>query len=142
MDIAITLPKHLWKAICSGDKIYECRKRLPRNFMRVYDKCWVILKGTNDVAGYFYIDHFFYCINVEDIEKNFLDRLCVDKTWFERYAKRYDVLHLWKIGRPVYELTASHNRDEFLDIPANPQSYVYCRPTCDSGIRYIEHIGK
>ena len=128
MDIVITLPKNLWAAICSGEKEFECRKRIPRNFMRAYDKCWVILKGTTDVVGWFTIDEFLTCVDVEEIASHYLDKLCIDRAWFNEYAKHDDVLSLWKINRNVYELTYPQDRYQFLNVLNNPQSYAYCRP--------------
>lgn len=138
MDIVITLPKNLWASICSGDKEYECRKRIPRNFMRDYDKCWVVLKGTKDVVGFIVIDQFETGVDVEDIADNYLDKLCIDKAWFDEYAKHYDVLSLWKIGRVVYELAIPRDREKLLGIISNPQSYCYCRPTYDDNIRFFK----
>ena len=127
MDIVITLPKNLWQAICSGKKEYECRKRIPRNFMRACDKCWVVLKGTTDVVGWFTISEFLTCVDVEEIAKDYLDKLCIDREWFDAYAKHDDVLSLWKIGE-VFELTYSQDRYQMLNVTSNPQSYAYCRP--------------
>jgi len=127
MDIAITLPKHLWDKIVSGEKKFECRKRVPFNFMRAYDKVYVILKGTKDVAGYFSIEEFRYMF-VEDVDQKLLDTLCIDRKWFDEYAKHYDELHFWKIRKNVHEFPVPKDRETFLNLAANPQSYVYCTP--------------
>lgn len=128
MDIAITLSKNLWDKICSGEKQYECRKRIPRNFMKNYDKVWIILKGTNKVVGFFNIDAFLTCIDVQEIKDNYLQKICVDKAWFDRYAEHEDVLHLWHISTIVFELAIPQDKENFLGLTDNPQCYAYCRP--------------
>ncbi len=131
MDIAITLPKNLWDKICSGEKQFECRKYIPRNFMRDYDKVWVIIKGTNKVAGFFKIDNFLTCVEVSEVAEKYLDKICIDKSWLEQYTRHEDVLQLWQIGSVLYELAIPQNREEFLDLLRNPQKYAYCRPNID-----------
>ena len=96
--------------------------------MPAYDKVWVVIKGTNKVAGFFKIDVFQTCINIQEIEKNYLDKICIDKAWFNHYSRHEDVLQLWQINSVVYELTIPQNRQEFLGLLQNPQSYAYCHP--------------
>ncbi len=128
MDIAITLPQDLWDKICSGKKQFECRKRVPRNFMPAYDNVWVVIKGTNKVAGFFKIDTFLTCVEVSEVAEKYLDRICTDKSWLEQYARHEDVLQLWKIQSVVYLLAIPQDREEFLGHISNPQGYAYCRP--------------
>ena len=127
MNIAITLPRNLWEKICSGEKQIECRKRIPRNFMPAYDLVWVIIKGTNKVVGALKINTFQTCVEVQEIARNYLDKICIDKTRLEQYAKHEDVLHLWHI-KETKKLAIPQDREKFLDIMANPQCYTYCRP--------------
>lgn len=128
MDIAITLPKNLWDKFCSGEKEYECRKRIPRNFMKSHDRVWVILKGTDKVLGFFNIEAFLTCIDLQEITNNYLNNICVDRAWFDRYAEHEDVLNLWQISTIVFELAFPQDRENFLGLTNNPQCYDYCRP--------------
>ena len=127
MEIAITLPKHLWNKICSGEKKFECRKRIPRDFMCCCNKVWVVQKGTASVVGWFTVDEFLTFIDVEEIRDSYLDKICVDREWFDAYAKNEDTLCLWRIGHNVHKLSEPRDRDRFLDIHNNPQFFAYCR---------------
>ena len=128
MDIVITLPEDLWNEICAGNKEYECRKRIPRNFFRDTDKCFVIIKGTTNVVGWFNICQFLSCVYVDEIKEKYLNKLSISKEWFDKYSKREDVLHLWEIDSVVYLFSMPQNRDSFLGLDFNPQSYAYCHP--------------
>lgn len=128
MDIAITLPKFLWEQICSGEKQYECRKSIPRNFFRDTDKVFVILKGSTDVVGWFEITRFLSCVEVDEVKEKYLNKLGIIEEWLDEYAKHEDVLQLWEINPVVYEFSKPQNRESFLGIRNNPQSYVYCHP--------------
>jgi hypothetical protein len=131
MNIAITLPKNLWDKICSGEKLYECRKQIPRNFLPGCDSVWVILKGTNKVVGFFKIDTFLTDVPVKEVAESYLDEICVEKTWLEQYAKQDDVLQLWRIQPVVYLAAIQQDREKFLGLSFNPQGYAYCQPVIE-----------
>lgn len=66
MDIAITLPKHLWQLILAGKKTIELRKNFPTYFLTRTHKVFVCEKGSNKVLGYFYIKRF-ECISTKTL---------------------------------------------------------------------------
>lgn len=125
MDIAITLPRQLWHEIESGRKIVECRKSTPTHIKMGKTRCWVIMKGTPLVLGYFIIESVTPRLRVHDVVKNHLKDICVSKEWLEIYAQECKYLSLWHIGK-VRRLPKMLNAKLVLGIEHNPQSFVYC----------------
>jgi len=125
MDIAITLPKELWKKVVSGEKTYELRRKFPSNFTIGADKVYVILKGTKNVIGYFKV--------IANLKVQIHDavmrsrQIGVEPEWIARYLDYGNKLgHLWKIGNVTVFSPHSMNIVD-LHLKSNPQSFSYIK---------------
>lgn len=127
MDIAITLPSALWDKIVSGDKTIELRKNFPKNFDVDVDKVYVILKGTTQIAGFFYVNSFewFYAKSVRDFVP-ILHKISVPRQWVINYVGYSSAVYLWHI-REVYTFPRPLDRSVVWNMYTNPQSFFYVR---------------
>ena len=124
MNIVITLPRSLWEKIKSGEKTVELRKSVPRLFDNATSKCFVVLKGTSEIVGYFKISQFTSC-PLEHIDVNKMAKIAgIPPLWFRTYYTTSQVAHIWHISE-VYEYPSSSINLSRLWVTRNPQSYVY-----------------
>lgn len=122
-NIIITLPKNLWDKIVLGEKRVELRKIIPLYFDNTYSRCYVVIKGTSNVVGYFAIGSFgAYNTQNLDIEK-LSKMLCVPKSWVETYIQKTNQIVFWYI-KHVFLFYPKIKLSNF-GLEHNPQSYVY-----------------
>lgn len=123
-DIVITLPERLWYLICTGRKKLELRKSIPVEFDLDFSRCWVVLKGTSYVAGYFYLDSFRedyeYIQQIDVIAK----AAAVSVQFVRSYYQGSEKACIWNIG-PVCQFSRLYDRFYLFGMKHNPQSFVY-----------------
>lgn len=124
MNIIITLPMNLWEKIISGEKTIELRKVTPRNFNCSTDKCYVILKDTDILAGWIYLDSIKTCPKTEPITADIVTRVAVSRSWIDNYLAKANRYSLWYIRNheECYDLESAR---QLFCIRSNPQSYIY-----------------
>lgn len=127
MDIVITLPSSLWNKIVSGKKTIELRKSFPKLFDVDVDKVYVILKGTPQIVGCFYVRSFewFYARSIRDFEP-ILAQISVPRQWIVNYVGYSSAVYLWHI-RYVRSFPRALDRSVVWNMNTNPQSFVYIR---------------
>lgn len=122
--VIITLPFNLWQAICNGSKLFECRKVIPR--IRPFSgRVYVIIKGTDFVAGYFTLSGIIGTDDAEYIWEYCYGNLAVSKEWFMNYAAtKRKLIYAWEIDC-VYQFSDKFDKTEYFAINRNPQSIMY-----------------
>lgn len=127
MDIAITLPCTLWDKIISGEKTVELRKNFPKDFDVHTDKVFVLLKGTPQIVGFFFVSSFewVYAKSLLGYE-SILPKISVPKQWIINYIGDSYAVYLWHI-REVYTFPRPLDRSIVWNMYTNPQSFVYIR---------------
>lgn len=129
-NIIITLPKFLWESIVKGEKRYEIRKNLPRLFSTNDSKCYVIIKGTDIVAGYISITGFYSDIYKKENCSRIAKVACVPDEWVSKYLKESQRFWAWRVAKVcVFKKQISAKR--VFSIKSNPQSYVYTDVSID-----------
>ena len=127
MDIAITLPKSLWDKIVSGEKSIELRKSKPIDYLLDFDRVYVVIKGSTDIVGYFYITDFVAtspsCLMTLH---NALTKIAVSQDWISHYIEGETLVYLWYIGK-VFQYSEPLYRPFTLKLSNNPQSYIYLK---------------
>lgn len=127
MDIAITLPKSLWDKIVSGEKSIELRKSRPSFYRLHIDKVYVVVKGSTEIVGYFYVNSFMAtspsCLMTCH---NWLRQIAVSPEWISDYIEGANLVYLWFIWKVVsFEKPLSRTFD--IKLNHNPQNYVYLK---------------
>lgn len=123
-NIVITLPRHLIEAILSGKKLYEVRKRAPRDIIPGRTKVYMVEKGTCLVHGYFVLGGVLSIVDAGAAWNQYGSKLAISKEWFIDYAAGSDVLKFW-IVQDVHHFIIPYSLDVDFRISRNPQSYVY-----------------
>lgn len=123
-NILITLPKDLWDSIKRGKKTIELRKSIPVKFDNCYSKCYVVLKGTRYVVGYFYIDTFHKIPKTDYHIKNISKLACISEDWILKYYQNQDCITCWHIGQ-VYDFEWLEYASKLIGSKPNPQAYYY-----------------
>lgn len=123
-NIVITLPEGLWNSIKRGKKTIELRKSIPVKFDNNYSKCYVILKGTRNVVGYFYINLFHKILKNSSVIKYLPKLACITEDWILKYYQNKDYVTCWHIGK-VYEFEWVEYAEELIESKPNPQAYYY-----------------
>lgn len=127
MDIAITLPKSLWDKIVSGEKSIELRKNRPYHYDIDFDRVYIVLKGSNDIVGYFIIADFVAtspaCLMTSP---NWLKQIAVSQEWISHYIEGATLVWLWYIGK-VVQYKEPLSRPFTMKLKNNPQSYIYLK---------------
>lgn len=123
-NMIITLPKFLWESIVKGEKRFEIRKNLPMFFSTCCSKCYVIIKGTDLVAGYFTISCFYSQIYKKEDCSLIAKVACVPDEWVSKYLKESKRFWAWHIEK-VFVFKEQISAKSVFSIKSNPQSYVY-----------------
>lgn len=122
--LIITLPKNLWWAIEHGQKLYECRKAVPKQ-ATAGSKVYVVEEGTTHVRGYFFIDIIISTNNYYQAYQDFGKKLFIDYEWYNSYVKGcHHPIHFWKIAA-VFKFEKFVDLKECFGINNNPQMYCY-----------------
>lgn len=123
-NIIITLPHELWRKILSGDKTFELRTKCPLNFTLNKSKCYVVIKGSHLIVGWFSISTFIQD-RTEHLNLSYLSCiLCVPPQWIFDYVKKHEIVWFWHIGK-VFRLEKPANATDIFHLKANPQSFIY-----------------
>lgn len=123
-NIVITLPRHLMDAILSGKKLYEVRKRAPKDIIPGRTKVYMVEKGTYLVHGYFVLGGFLTIVDAGAAWYHYGPKLAISKEWFIDYAAGADELKFW-IVQDVRRFSDPYFIDVDFRISRNPQCYVY-----------------
>lgn len=124
MNIVITLPHTSWVNIASGKKCVEIRKIIPRNFVKRHDRCYVVIKDTDILAGYFTIDGFTKFESKFYPTKVLANAAAIPISWLKQYIANTTHFYGWFIGR-VVEYKSWQIATDVLHIKHNPQAYTY-----------------
>lgn len=119
MNIVITLPERLIKAIWEGRKKYEVRTKRPK---KPIEKVFIIQKGTGLIVGSFAFDGWIWSNAVGSLWADYGKHFAVSYEWYRDYALKHQSLFLWKIKNP--KKFAVPVKAELLGIKP-PQSFVY-----------------
>lgn len=123
-NVIITLPKSLWEKIASGEKKVEVRKNAPNVKFRV-TKIYVIIKGTDIVAGYFTLKDIISCKNMWWFYYTYKKQIGVPFEWLQKYVGSPDKrFYGWEIGKVKCFKKMTLYRSYF-GVKSNPQSFAY-----------------
>lgn len=123
-NVIITLPESLWEKIVSGEKKIEVRKNAPKGEFDV-TKVYVIIKGTDIVAGYFTLNDIIICDSVWWFYTMYEKQIGVPFEWLLKYAGGlYKKLYGWRVGKIKCLEKLNLFRSDF-GLKSNPQSFVY-----------------
>lgn len=123
-NIVITLPRHLIVAILSGKKLYEVRKRAPKDIIPGRTKVYMVEKGKKLVRGYFVLGGFLSIVDAGAAWYHYGSKLAISEEWFIDYAAGADELKFW-IVQDVRDFIIPYFLDVDFRISRNPQCYVY-----------------
>lgn len=123
MNVVITLPDNLIKAIVWGEKFIEIRSKKPLHFDKNNDVVFVVQKGSKKVPLYFTITRFF-CYD-ELIDSEYLaKKAAVSVKYIDNYRKDNDYIYAWEIGCAC-KVDCPFDLYRDLKIDKNPQSFIY-----------------
>lgn len=125
MNIVVTLPKELIKAIIEGRKVIEIRKFRPTLMKVGDDGFYCVEKGTQFVRCWCRVD------DIGIVMKEFIDpkelarKAAVSEEFIKDYIKNGRIVYLWRIGK-----VRTFENDSFvlssLNVDRNPQKFAYC----------------
>jgi len=124
MNIVITLPQTLIKAILEGDKAVEVRSTKPRFFDPEKDRVYVVTKGMKKVTMYFEVTHFEKVTDIAECYRKYGAKMGVPYLWYKMYALTKKTIYLWHIGN-VVKLCDPLRLDDDLGVNVAPQSFEY-----------------
>lgn len=123
MNVVITLPEHLIKAIIWGEKFFEIRSKKPLRFDKNKDVVFVAQKGSKEVPLYFTIQRFLYYDGITD-RKYLAKKAAVSVDYIDNYLKGKKVICAWVIGCAC-KVDCPFSLYSDLKINKNPQSFIY-----------------
>lgn len=123
MNVVITLPEHLIKAIIWGEKFFEIRYKKPLRFDKNKDVVFVAQKGSKKVPLYFTIQSFVYYDGISD-RKYLAKKAAVSVDYIDKYLKGKKVICAWVIGCAC-KVDCPLSLYSDLKINKNPQSFIY-----------------
>ena len=122
--VIITMSLSQWQAIRIGKKTYECRKNYPR-IPAFNGRVYVVLKGTNHVAGYFTLDTVIASSDARLLWFSLGEYLAIDEDCFVNYAaSAKGLLYLWHIHQ-VYSYHGHIDLEEYFAVKHKPKSFIY-----------------
>lgn len=134
MNVVITLPKHLIKAIIMGEKFFEIRSSVPLHFDEKKDVIFVVQKGSKLVPLYFTIIRFCGFRNSSSKKRSntlyfdeckFLaEKAAVSVEYINNYSKNKEKIYAWVIGCACKVYCPADLYSD-LKIDKNPQSFIY-----------------
>lgn len=124
MNVVITLPEKLIKAILLGVKSYEIRSKLPLHFDETKDVIFVVKKGSKEIPIYFTIKTFYGFSKIEDVTSYLAIHAAVSPTFIEKYRQGKRRIYAWVIGCACKVDCPSCLYSD-LKINKNPQSFIY-----------------
>lgn len=127
MNVVITLPEHLIKAIITGEKFCEIRTKLPLRFDKTKDVVFVVQKSTKKVPLYFTIVYIFHYNSSNNktlkTDKYLAEKAAVSVDYIKKYRKDKKI-YAWVIGCACKVSYPSYLYTD-LKIEKNPQSFIY-----------------
>lgn len=120
MNVVITLPDHLIRAIIMGEKFFEIRSKKPLHFDNTKDVVFVVQKGSKKVPLYFTITRFLHLSDNRYIAK----KAAVSIDYINNYRKGKKYICAWVIGCAC-KVDCPFDLYSSLNINKNPQSFVY-----------------
>lgn len=123
MNVVITLPEHLIRAIMWGEKFIEVRSKVPLHFDKNKDVVFVVQKGSDKVPLYFTITRFFYYDGLSDT-KYIAKNAAVSVDYINNYRKGKKFICSWVIGCAC-KVDCPFGLYSDLKIYKNPQSFIY-----------------
>lgn len=124
MNIVITLPQTLIKAILEGDKAVEVRSIIPRFFEPENDRVFVVTKGTKKVTMDFQVTQFEKVIDKDACYRKYGAKMGIPYVWWKEYTRYKKRIYLWHIG-DVKKLIKPLLLDDDLGLTVAPQSFEY-----------------
>lgn len=124
----ITLPCYLISKICTGEKKYEMRKKVPAIVGTEEITFLVVEKGSGKVTAKFVVDNVIESTNFSKIWIQYRKQLGINKAYFDKYvkdSKKVYLMHIKKASVFLHPL----NLKEDLGVKQAPQNYcIYDKP--------------
>lgn len=124
MNVVITLPEKLIKAILMGVKSYEIRSKLPLYFNEKKDVVFVVKKGSKEIPIYFTIKTCYGFSENEDVTNSLAIHAAVSPVFIEKYRQGKRRIYAWVIGCAC-KVNYPFGLYATLKIDKNPQSFIY-----------------
>lgn len=125
MNVVITLPIELIRAIKKGKKTLEMRKSFPRLLKVCVDGFFVVEKGTKKIHCWCRVDNIQKVSSLIPLDENTCKRLAVSQEYINNYKSGGQFIYLWRIGKVIsFEDGAVSLNDLYVD--KAPQSFTYC----------------
>lgn len=118
----ITLPCSLISKICTGEKKYEMRKKVPAICGTVEITFLVVEKGSGKVTAKFIVDDVIEDTNFSKLWKQYGKYLGIDKDYFDKYIKNSKKVYLMHIKKASIFLKPLSLKED-LGIKQAPQNY-------------------
>lgn len=124
----ITLPCYLISKICTGEKKYEMRKKVPAIVGTEEITFLVVEKGSGKVTAKFVVDNVIEGTNFSKIWIQYRKHLGINKAYFDKYVKETKKVYLMHIKKASVFLHPL-NLKEDLGVKQAPQNYcIYDKP--------------
>ena len=124
----ITLPCYLISKICTGEKKYEMRKKVPAIVGTEEITFLVVEKGSGKVTAKFVVDNVIESTNFSKIWIQYRKQLGINKAYFDKYVKDTKKVYLMHIKKASVFLHPL-NLKEDLGVKQAPQNYcIYDKP--------------
>lgn len=124
----ITLPCYLISKICTGEKKYEMRKKVPAIVGTEEITFLVVEKGSGKVTAKFVVDNVVESTNFSKIWIQYRKQLGINKAYFDKYVKDTKKVYLMHIKKASVFLHPL-NLKEDLGVKQAPQNYcIYDKP--------------
>lgn len=133
MNVVITLPINLIRAIKKGRKTLEMRKSFPRLLTVGEDGFFVVEKGSNKIHCWCRVDNIQKVSSWIQLSENTCRSLAISQRYIDNYRSGTQFIYLWRIGKVInFEDGAVALND--LYVGKAPQSFAYC--PCSYGESY------
>lgn len=128
----ITLPCSLISKICTGEKKYEMRKKIPAFVGTEEITFLVVEKGSGKVTAKFVVDDVIEGTNFSKLWKQYGKYLGIDRDYFDKYIKDSKKVYLMHIKKASIFLKPLSLKED-LGIKQAPQNYCIYVKTLPSG---------
>lgn len=124
----ITLPCYLISKICTGEKKYEMRKKVPAIVGTEETTFLVVEKGSGKITAKFVVDNVIESTDFSKIWIQYRKQLGINKAYFDKYVKDTKKVYLMHIKKASVFLHPL-NLKEDLGVKQAPQNYcIYDKP--------------
>lgn len=124
----ITLPCSLISKICTGEKKYEMRKKVPAIVGTENVTFLVVEKGSGKITAKFVVDDVIGGTDFSKIWNQYGKQLGIDKAYFDKYVKEAEKVFLMHIKKAYVFLHPLNLKDD-LGVKHAPQNYcIYNKP--------------